>query len=178
MSTVASGCVWCSCVCRLKREHRVPCCPTQITVDAAHSCCKALLTPQIVFHDAFLPNWSPATLPRLTVSDSGWKGENSGTSHLLAILALLSLPKALLAGLWLFNNQRICWVMSSWLPDYGCQTEWFNIKRDPASQPSYCRHGATTARHDPEDLTILETQQEGSDESLGSAQYLAVCGLK
>lgn len=178
MSTISFGCIWCSCVCLLKREHRVPCCPTQITTDATHSCCKALLTPQIVFDDAFLPNCSLAILPRLTVSDSEWKGENSGTSHLLAILALLSLPKAILAGLWLFNNQLICWVMSLWLLDYCCQTEWFNIKRDSVSQPSYCRHGSTTARHDPEDLTILETQQEDSDESLGSSQYLEVCCLK
>ena len=62
--------------------------------------------------------------------------------------------------------------------DYCCQTEGFNIKRDSKSQPSYGRHGTTTARCDPEDLMILETQQEDSDESLGSAQYLVVCGLK
>lgn len=133
MSTIASGCVWCSCVCRRKWEHRVPCCPTQITVDAAHSCCKALLTPQIVFHDAFLPNWSLATLLWLTVSDSEWKGKTLEQIICLQFLLFFPSPKALLAGLWLFNNQRICWVMSSWLPDYGCQTEWFNIKRDSAS---------------------------------------------
>lgn len=68
--------------------------------------------------------------------------------------------------------------MSSPLMDYCCQTEGFNIKRDSTSQPSYCQHGTTTTRHDLEDLMILEPQQEGSDESLGSAQYLVVCGLK
>lgn len=88
---------------------------------------------------------------------------------MLAILALLSLPKALLAALWLFNNQHLCWVMSSSLMDYCCQTEGFDIKRDSTSQRSYCRHGTTTAGHDLEDLMILEPQQEGSDESLGSA---------
>lgn len=77
MRTIDSGCVWCFCVCRLKWEHgdsllpspnRCGCRP-QLLQGIANS----LLPRSSPMMPSSLPIWSLATLPWLTVSDSGWK---------------------------------------------------------------------------------------------------------